>query len=495
MKRKWIPTALGLARPPIRTAIPRLPSRTRAWEIARRLLPLLWRRRHAPAAVGAYLREQFEALGGLWIKVGQLLSLRLDIFPAAFCRELTQLQGRTVGCPGSYARSIVSASLLRSPLRRSLVEVFDQFEHEPFASASIGQVHRARLRHEQVWVAVKVRAPYAVESFLGDMTRAARWARWLHRFLPTFRLLDGVDELRRIMVEELDFRFEAAAMRRMRSTLKPHGIYVPKLYGRYSSDEVLVSELIDGALMADYLTLLDTDPAAAGQWCTTNRVKPKRLAWTAMGSLFRQILEDNRFHGDLHPGNLIIQRRSRLVLVDFGTTSSTDVDMLAVIRDQMRATAAGQYQRAADLCLQLGGGLPPDQIPVARAALVQAMQTWAAKAEIKSLAYHEKSSMALSASMMDVMAQTHGYMQWAGLRIFRAMATLDASLAKLWPAINFQRVVQRYFAEAAARVQLVSLASLAPQGSDLVTLIAERGSEYLRHQAADANTRAIPVTG
>jgi ubiquinone biosynthesis protein len=136
------------------------------------------------------------------------LSLRVDIFPKAFCQELAQLQNRSFGFPTPIARQI-----LERELGAPIEEVFDEFSPQPFAVASIGQVYRARLRREQVYVAVKIQKPFSDELFARDL----RLIRWVVRLLQAVRFRShmrwdlGFNELSDVMKEELDYHYEASA--------------------------------------------------------------------------------------------------------------------------------------------------------------------------------------------------------------------------------------------------------------------------------------------
>jgi ubiquinone biosynthesis protein len=461
IKAKWTPTPIAATHAPIVIGVPAPPSWRRSWQIGRaaagRICGLVLRHR-SPAVIGQHVRQQCETLGGLWIKVGQLLSLRVDLFPAAFCAALTSLQGRVEGFPAGQARAI-----LEQQLGRPVADVFVEFDAVPVAVASLGQVHRARLRHEQTVVAVKVRRPFAVDAFLSDLAILAVLARLTSWLVPRYRLAEGVDELRRIVIEELDFRFEANAQRRMRRSLRPHGLHVPKLYAAYSTDQVLVSEWVDGVLMGDYLDLLTSDPDAADTWARANGIRPKRIARRLILSMFRQIFEDNRFHGDMHPRNILLLRDSRIVLLDFGTTSQTERQFLATFRHQIEDIATGEYQTAAELTNLLTAALPAKtwwitkirhatRMDALTAALVRALEAWSVRAEIATLDYHQKSINACTTALMTTVLQHGGSMQWAWMRIQRAMSTLDGSLPLLDPTVNYRKVVRRYLREAAARV-------------------------------------------
>src|SRR6185312_11866343 len=210
-------------------------------------------------------------------------------------QELAKLQNRAVGFPTPLARQIIEADL-GAPIE----QYFDEFGERPFAVASIGQVYRARLRQEQVYVAVKVQKPYAPEMFARDLV----FIRWVVRLLQILRFRAhmrwdlGYEELCAVMKEELDFHYEASSIRRMRKSLRSHRIYVPRLFSKYSSRRVLVTEFIHAVLMADYIKVADTDPQKLAAWVNENNVDPRKVARRLIHSIFRQLLENNLYHGD-----------------------------------------------------------------------------------------------------------------------------------------------------------------------------------------------------
>ncbi len=160
-------------------------------------------RRYNEDAAAEQLRSVFEDLGGLWIKVGQLLSLRTDIFSEAICRELSRLQYRAQGFP---IRFVYEA--LQADLGEDLGLIFESFQEAPVAAASISQVHRAVLRNPHVEVAVKIRRPDADASFKRDLRNIERMFRIFETlgFAPHMCWSDAYWELDQMVREELDLR-------------------------------------------------------------------------------------------------------------------------------------------------------------------------------------------------------------------------------------------------------------------------------------------------
>jgi len=397
---------------------------------------------------GARLRHGFEQLGGLWLKVGQLLSLRIDLFPLGFCQELAILQHGSLGFPASAARRIVEADL-----GVALEHHFDEFDDQPFAVASIGQVHRARLRREGVVVAVKVQKPDAARLFGSDLAfvRAFVTVLRLVRFWPHMRWDWGYDELRAVMKEEIDYHYEASAMRRMRRTLRRHSIYVPRVFRRYSSRRVLVAEYIDAVSMAEYVQAAEGDPDRLAAWRHENRIDPRKVAKRLILSLFRQMLEDNLYHGDLHPGNILLLRDDRIALIDFGASNFTEREYLQKFRMFVLALATRDYAKSADLSLMLTASLPDLDQDTVKDELVRALRAWATRTDVPELPYHDKSIDNAAIEVVTILVRHKCTMEWAWLRIHRALSTLDMSLIHLYAEVNYTKMLQRYFRRAERR--------------------------------------------
>ncbi len=405
-------------------------------------------REDGPDRFAREVRTTFEGMGGLWIKAGQFLALRIDLLPVALCRELARLQTRALGFPPALARQIVEREL-GAPID----QIFDVWEDDPFAAASIGQVHRARLRIERTWVAVKVQKPYSAELFSRDFAVMAGVAHIAHALgiYRHMRWKDGLAELRQIMREELDFGFEAASTRTMRRRLEAHRVYVPAVFSRHCRPRVMVTEFLDMVLMADYLRVAQTDPGRLRAWQAENRVRPRLVARRLVHSFQRQMMEDNRFHGDMHPGNIGLLRDSRIALIDFGTTNFTEREYLQKFRGFMRALATGQFSKGADLCLMLCGSLPAVDLAHVHARLTRVLQAWAKRSWVRALPFHDKSMDNLTLDVMQVLLGHGCTMDWAWLRLHRASSTLDASLIELHPGIDYRRVTADYFRKAEGR--------------------------------------------
>lgn len=455
LKPEWIPTPLVTDRKrPLIAPVSR-PSRLRplalALVIGATALRIVWLRvvRRADIRAQAVVtRRMLERLGGVWVKVGQLLGMRRDLFSAEFCDVLSGLQDRATGFAFEHTRRIIEEDL-----GKPIEAVFSQFEEAPFAAASIGQIHRAVLRREGVAVAVKVRRPTIADAMQGDI----RFVRFICntavrlRFYLMFRWNDFQRELDRTLSEELDYRFEATAIRDMRRNLKRHGIYAPKIFREHLAERVLVMEFVQGALMSDVLRLRDEDPDRLARWLLDNGIEEARVGRRLWMSLARQLFEDNYFHGDLHPGNIVLLRDSRIALIDFGSVGWLEADFLTQYNEMQRALARQQYAKAADLFLLLGPELPAAGVEDCKNELVSFMRGWALRARTPKLSFSLKSMGYAYSQMVIILNRYRVPATWAFLRVNRAQLTLDTSLRALYPEMDYFKLMRRYNREATER--------------------------------------------
>jgi ubiquinone biosynthesis protein len=479
-------------RPPVEIRDPIRPMPGRwlmvLWGLARLIASVLWLmalRRLTAQRFGIELRRAFERHGGAWLRAAHLLSLRIDIFPSAVCDELARLQVERFGFPSAEARRILEEEL-GGPLER----YFDEFDELPFAVAPIAQVHRARLRDEQQYVAVKIQQPHVAELFARDLKHIGRMV-WLIKVLRIrlHLLWDfGMDELREQVTQELNFHYEASAIRRMGKRLRGQRIHVPKLFGRYCTRRVLVTEFIHAALMLDVIRLQQSEALTVDAWLTENGISRRRLARRLIFSVYRQILEHNLYHGDLSPTNIVLLRQNRVALIEFTTTTFTEREYLDKFRLFVKALAMRDYSKAADLSFMLCAVLPNLDIEEVKEELVRSLRGWATRTLVKELPYREKSLDNAFVEMLKVLVRYRCTMGWGWLRIRRTLMTLDMSLETLYPDANYTRLLQQYFERAEGRA-INALAG--PEivrrtlGSYLTALdIQDRVNEYTMFQGA-----------
>jgi len=267
------------------------------------------------------LRETFQSLGTTFIKFGQQLSMRLDLLPFTYCRELESMFDDVEKMPYEEAVRVIERAT-----KKPLDETFAAFDPHPIGSASIACVYHAVLKTGE-HVAVKVRRPDIGNGLAADM-RALGWilggAELL--FLRPGFTANFLYELRTMLMEELDFvreaRFAELFRRRMRKTPQFGFATAPRVYFDYSTSDVLVSEYVTGVWISEILTAIETDNTAALQNLKDLNIDPvilaRRIQMIARFNNFENIF----FHADLHPANILVGPGNRITLIDFGSCGS-----------------------------------------------------------------------------------------------------------------------------------------------------------------------------
>jgi ubiquinone biosynthesis protein len=302
-----------------------------------------WRRRQSsPEAIGFSLPERlrmiFEELGPTFIKFGQILSIRRDVLPEEYVSEFEKLQDAVP--PFSYAEV---ARLIAEEFGRDVKDVFEEFASEPLASASIAQAHLARTKTGQE-VIVKVQRPQIRQMILKDLAIMEHLAHLLARRIRESRRYDPVglvEEFRKTILLELDFRREGRNADRLREHLRDMpGIVVPQVFWEYSAPRVLTIEYMAGQGLRDVL----------------NRSAEDRhhIAATLYKAFLKQIFEDGFFHADPHPGNLLFLSDGRVGLLDFGIVGRVSRDRLAGLVTILLAMMEQDVETLLDECIALG---------------------------------------------------------------------------------------------------------------------------------------------
>src|SRR5437763_12765006 len=272
------------------------------------------------SARGQHLRELLDELGPTFVKFGQLLSTRPDVVPPDIIAELRGLQDDVRPFPFEQAERVIEEDL-----GNTLERLFLEFDPEPVAAASIGQVHRAMLPNGRQ-VAVKVQrpgAPRQIEADLGLLYQAARLVKERVRALDFIDTRLLIDEFARQIRQELDYRLEGRNAQTFHRNFasNPH-VRVPRVYWQYTRARVLTLEWLQGRHVAD----VDTMPLTIDE----RRDLAYLIAETWMTMIFRH----GFFHGDPHPANiLVLEEAGSIGLVDFGAVGKlTDDDMTKLTR-------------------------------------------------------------------------------------------------------------------------------------------------------------------
>ncbi len=256
-----------------------------------------------------------------------------------------------------------------------------------------------------------------------------------------------------MMNEELTYRYEIGNLLRMRKLLRKHkNVYVPKVFTAYCGAHIIAMEEIPGVVMSDYLRMSQADPGRVARWCEQNNTSPRRVGQRLMFTFYRQLFEDNLFHGDLHPGNIILLRDSRFALIDFGTIGNLERRFLQAYREVARATAEKDYSKAVELYLLMCDRVPAIDLAALRADMVECYRAWEARVHAFGTSYMDKAiSGAMAFDLQNIAARYRVNPSWQYLRVGRAIMTLDANLSVLLSDANPVKILKRYFRQAQRR--------------------------------------------
>ncbi|SNU79548.1 putative ubiquinone biosynthesis protein UbiB [Neisseria zoodegmatis] len=259
------------------------------------------------------LRLALEHLGPIFVKFGQVLSTRPDLIPPAYAQELAKLQDRVPPFDADLSRRQIETSL-----GQPISALYAEFETRPVASASIAQVHKARL-HSGEQVAVKVLRPNLLPVIEQDLALLRFGAGWVERLFADGKRLkprEVVAEFDKYLHDELDLMREAANASQLgRNFQNSDMLIVPKVFYDYCSRDVLTIEWMDGTPVADIAAL-----KAKG-------IDLKQLARYGVEIFFTQVFRNGFFHADMHPGNILVADDGRYIALDFGIVGClTDYD-------------------------------------------------------------------------------------------------------------------------------------------------------------------------
>jgi ubiquinone biosynthesis protein len=308
------------------------------------LQPSTWFARARGGSRGERLRLALEELGPLFVKFGQALSTRPDLLPSDLAGELAKLQDRVPPFPGAAARAAIERSL-----GKPVGELFASFDEQALAAASIAQVHAATLKDGRQ-VVVKVLRPGMAQVIRRDLEVLYALAALAARYWTDgrrLRPLEVVKEYDRTVMNELDLMREAANAALLRRNFAGSDLlYVPEIYWDYCRPDVLVMERIHGIPISDRASLDE------------RKVNIARLAENGVQIFFTQMLRDNFFHADMHPGNIFIDAKDpehpKYAAVDFGICGTLDPKDQQYLAANFLAFFDRDYRRVAELHIASG---------------------------------------------------------------------------------------------------------------------------------------------
>ena len=295
-------------------------------------------------ARGERLRQSFESLGPIFVKFGQLLSTRRDLLPEDIADALAKLQDRVAPFDSALAMAEIERGL-----GQSIEDVYQSFDQTPIASASISQVHFAKM-HDGREVAVKVLRPGMLGFIDADLALMRQFASVLLKLSADarrLRLLDVIDEFDMILHDELDLLREAANANQLRRNFADSPLLLmPEMIWSATANNVLTMQRMQGIPISRIDTLLE-----AG-------IDLKRLSRDGVEIFFTQVFRDGFFHADMHPGNIFVAadgpNKGRYIALDFGIVGSLSEEDKNYLAQNFLAFFRRDYRRVAQLHLQAG---------------------------------------------------------------------------------------------------------------------------------------------
>ncbi|HET7518324.1 MAG TPA: AarF/UbiB family protein [Actinomycetes bacterium] len=423
------------------------------------LLPYLRGRRRLQADTPAgraglarSVRLALEGGGVSFVKLGQLLANRRDLLPAEFVNELSRLHHQVTPAPWPQVEQVLGQELGTPDA------VFDKLDARPLAAASIAQVHQARLRSSGAEVVVKVQRPGirpVVERDLDIVDRMARRLQTRTRWGATIGAVELARGFANALHEELDFRVEARNTAVVAAASAAPGtdtsVRLPAVHPQLCTERVLVMERLDG---------LPLD--AAGPVIDTRGLDRQVLARALLGCLLRQIMLGGVFHADPHPGNILLLDDGRLGLLDFGSVGRLDALLRAALQQFLLAIDRGDPAGLYDALLEVM--VRPDDLDEQR--LQRALGQFMAR--------HLNPGAAPEVEMFtDLFRLVASYQLMVPpevAAVFRALATLEATLGRLAPGFDIV-AESRTFAAAQLSGQLQPTSLRQAANDELPTLL------------------------
>ncbi|ENV92605.1 MULTISPECIES: ABC1 kinase family protein [Acinetobacter] len=289
------------------------------------------------------MRETFESLGSTYIKLGQFIASTPSLFPREYVEEFQGCLDQTPTLPFSYIQGVLDSEFEG----RDLSQIFSYIDEKPLASASIAQVHAAKLTTGED-VVIKVQKP-GVETILYTDLSVVHWAaKLLERAVPKIKfaaLSEIVDEIKSRMVREVDFIEEAQNLDDFIEYLnisQNHAVTAPKVYHQFSTRRVLTMQRLYGVSLTDF--------SVVKQYAKD----PSQVLITAMNTWFGSLMLCKSFHADLHAGNLMLLEDGRIGFIDFGIVGQLKPEVWTACIAFMDALQKTDYQAMAENMLKMG---------------------------------------------------------------------------------------------------------------------------------------------
>ena len=449
--------------------------------------------------IAEQFREMAIRMGGVMIKVGQFLSARLDVLPAEITDELSGLQDEVPAEDYEAIRKLAEAEF-GAPLS----EIFDRFETEPLAAASLGQVHRARLRADAPEaegfreVVVKIQRPFIDQLIDVDFSALRRFGGWLQRYEPIRKRVNVpalIEELSETVHREIDYLAEGRNAETFAENFKDSKrVHVPRVVWSRTTQRALTLENVYAIKITDYDAI-----TAAG-------IDRGEVAKALLDTYLKQIFEDGFFHADPHPGNLFVtpvpaatRRKAswRLTFVDFGMVGDVPENLRAGLRELLIGVGTRDSERVVKSYRTMGVLLPGADTQLLEQAETQLFERfWGmSMSELRKLDPREMRGFAHQ--FRDLMLEMPFQLPHNLLLLGRAVAILSGMCTGLDPDFNvwdgIAPYAQQLVADEVGSGWEVWLDEIGDLVKELIALPAQTGRVLTRLERGELNVNMPQV--
>ncbi|RME91614.1 MAG: AarF/ABC1/UbiB kinase family protein [Candidatus Hydrogenedentota bacterium] len=386
-------------------------------------LRIIFRRQKSALSYPAHFRRALERLGPTFVKLGQALSLRDDMLPTRFTRELQKLQAEVPAIPFSDVIAVIE-SQFGMPAQM----VFKEIEKEPVAAASLAQTHLAKLRSGQR-VIIKVQRPGIRQLMISDINIMRRVVAILQKFpfVQNYRPSEFVEEFADYTMRELDFTQEGKNADKFRENFKENrSVLFPRIYWDYTTPMVLTMEFIDGVSPTEHQKLKRLG------------IDAKKVAKIAAEAVLQMLFIDGFFHGDPHPNNIIIVGRSKVAWIDLGITGTFSDHVRKEMFLYYYYMVHGEYEQAVQYFMKLVTPGPKADPETFQKELAEEIKKWASSTS------KEYSMGRLILETVNIGARNQLYFPRDLLLSSKAIMALEAVGRNLDPDLNMAEISKPY---------------------------------------------------
>jgi len=448
--------------------------------------------RNRPTHGPELLRGVFERLGGSFIKFGQILSLQIDTLPREYCDALLALLDRVPPFPPDQVEQVFGATLRTSPR-----DLYRDFDYQPVASASIGQVHKATLK-DGTPVAVKVQRPGIRAVFERDnlLLRMGIKVIFFLRIRSMYFMRDPVRELSTWTLDELDYRREGAYAKILGDNAAGSpSERVPRIYQDLSGERVLTMEFLNGPSVASYLRMLESNDETQLAELRARGFDPQTFSSNVISNFLSDAFRFGVFHADLHPANLLILPNNVVGYVDFGIVATLTPEARRKQIELTLAYASGDpeaiYAGFLNICM-VG---PDADLQGMRRKIEELARDWYNEPVV---AGRVRFRVTVTKTMMDLLQIARGYgvlVDREMIKYIRSTILADGLVSRLAPGVDLasvlRQVVEEYLATE-ARSRIFSQGGMLSMLADL-TIWMQSGPSGMLHTLSLFDRREFKI--